>query len=335
MTRFYSFSDNSSHNRGMPVIYKIAEGMIDPGPCPRCGIDGREPSGDLKVVLPKQRGKAWPDAMACGGYPLLVVSERFVKAMQECGIRLELGGKITFTGPCPRGLSLDEAPQYFWVDGRRHFAGRMDFEASGYVDVRFCEECGYRSDNVAETHRRREGPPPLPYVFEYDASRGHDLFTTDLSPTAFFATDRVLECARKHRLINLRFTPVEAGDASWSKGIDYLGKRWPPYHPLRRSEGRTLEEWVALLRKPKKRYEAKCAILDLGPEAAPAVPTLISMLEDEDLGLRRTAARLLKGLGKMGVPLGPKGQAAAREFEEWFQQTLGRPATPAEEEHNS
>lgn len=65
------------------------------------------------------------------------------------------------------------------------------------------------------------------------------------------------------------------------------------------------------------------------------MPTLISMLEDEDLGLRRTAASLLNGLGKMGVPLGPKGEAAAREYEVWFQQTLGRPATRPDGEHNS
>ena len=60
----------------------------------------------------------------------------------------------------------------------------MDFEASGYVGVRFCGACGARDEGIGATSRRRSAMPP-PTVFDYDESLGLDLFTTDLSPAAF------------------------------------------------------------------------------------------------------------------------------------------------------
>ena len=135
---------------------------------------------------------------------------RFVDAMREDGVRLELGGTVEILEPAPVRLSLDDAPRYVWIDGRQHLAGRMDFEASGYVDVRFCEACGTRSDDVGATFDHQHATPP-PTVFDYDDSLGLDLFTTDLSLLAFFCTDRVLRCASRNKLANIRFSRIEEG----------------------------------------------------------------------------------------------------------------------------
>ena len=97
----------------------------------------------------------------------------------------------------------------------------MDFDASGFVDVRFCPECGTRTDDISATGTRRQSAP-YPYAFRLGTWNGDHLFTTDLSPCAFFCTERVLECARKHRLTNFRFTAAEDGPQPGSKGIDYL-----------------------------------------------------------------------------------------------------------------
>jgi hypothetical protein len=324
--QFYSIDDNTAHQQGMPEIYRIVEGMVTDGRCGTCGVLKRHPSGDLRVQFGKTRADTWTDIIACGDYPCFVVSERFVDAMRACGVRLERGGKVGFVEPVLNGLSLDDAPQYYWIDGKRHFAATMDFEASGYVDVRFCPECGTRSDNISATHQRQHSSPPSGDVFDYDASSGHDLFTTDLSPTAFFCTNAVIECARRHRLTNLRFIPVEAGTATWSDGIDYLGKTWPPpRHPLRCSEGRTVQEWVSLLRNPKLRWEARCAVLDLRDEAFRAIPLLTNMLDDPDVRVRSEAALLLSQFRKRGAMLESKADAAATEHEKQFQSTLGRP----------
>ena len=87
----------------------------------------------------------------------------------------------------------------------------MDFDASGYVDVRFCAACGTRSDDIGATFDRQHADPPPATVFEHDDSLGFDLFTTDLSPMAFFCTDRVLRCASRNRLTNIEFCRVEEG----------------------------------------------------------------------------------------------------------------------------
>ena len=124
---------------------------------------------------------------------------------------MELGGAVEILEPVENRLSLEFAPPYFWVDGERHRAARMDFEASGHVGVAFCEDCGGRHNDVIATFDRQHAAPPPPVVFDYDANSGLELFTTDLSPYAFFCTERVFRCVRENRLHNVAFIRVEDG----------------------------------------------------------------------------------------------------------------------------
>ena len=210
--QFFEITDDTSYRRGMPVIYEIMEGIPDFGPCPVCGRSMRNPTGDLLVTLADDRARIWPDLIACGDYPCFVASRRFIDAMRESAIRIEKGGKVDFVEPIVNGLSLDDSPGYFWLDGRRgHQGGKMDFDASGYVDVRFCSVCGYRTDDISLTYDRRSADPPPPTVFEYDEGAGHGIFTTDLSPCAFFCTVCVLETVKKYKLTNIAFYPCDEG----------------------------------------------------------------------------------------------------------------------------
>jgi hypothetical protein len=219
MMKFYDISHNTAFNLGMPEIEEIVEGLSDYGSCPTCGGSRLYPAGDIRVRLGKTRAKMWPDAIACGEYPCFVISEHFARAIRECRIQLELGGKVEFVNPIASGLPIDDAPTYYWIDGKQHFGGRMDFETSGYVDVQFCEECGNRTDNISLTYDRQHTNPPPPIVFDYDYDSGLDLFTTDLSPTAFFCTDRLLNCAKQHKLTNLSFCAVE--DGAFAEPVKY------------------------------------------------------------------------------------------------------------------
>lgn len=211
MTQFYDISHNTAYKRGMPEIRDIVAGLIDRGPCPTCGVGRRSPKGDLQVQLAKTNARTWPDLLACGEYPCFVISDRFAAAMDNCGLQLRIGGRVVFVGPNESGLSLDHAPKYFWVDGTQSQAGKMDFEASGYVDMRFCPDCGVASYDISRTYDRQHSDPPPGQLFEYDNSSGLDLFTTDLAPTLFFCTSQVYDCARRHRLINIAFRPTEQG----------------------------------------------------------------------------------------------------------------------------
>jgi hypothetical protein len=212
MMQFYKIRHNTAYKRGMPEIYEILSGLREHGRCPECGVSRREPVGDLIVQMGKTKARMWPDVIACGDYPCCVISNRFVSAMRESGIGFILGGTVSFADPLRNGLSLAVSPGYVWVDGARSRAGKMDFEASGFVDVKFCPVCGTRSDDISRTHRRQHDTNPPPgQVFTYDESLGLDLFTTDISPTYFFCTQRVFDCAKKYRLTNISFCRVEEG----------------------------------------------------------------------------------------------------------------------------
>ena len=218
MTRFFGIRDNTFGSRGMPWMQELQ--VICPGPqCRTCeNIRWWYPSGDLVARMENKPARSWPDVMG-NGRVLFIASERFVDAMGACGVRVEAGGSVEIEEPLHNGLSLDDAPKYFWIDGARHRAARMDYEASGYVGVSFCEGCGRVQYDVGATYDRQHEDPPPPEVFDYDASSGHDIFTTDQWPRKLFCTDRVLRCAKRHKLTNIRFKPVENG--MYGKPIRY------------------------------------------------------------------------------------------------------------------
>ena len=188
----------------MPWIARFTEGVVHLDKCAACGAPDYFPRGDMRALL-EPIGTQWPDLIGDGHLVgLFVSSGRFVEALRSCGLRVELGGRVEFDEPGPDRLALAEAPDYYWVDGERHLAARMDFEASGFGGVWYCLECRARRYNVRATKVTQ-------YNFEYDATSGLDLFTTDMSPWAFFCTERVLECAREHKPTNVAITRVEDG----------------------------------------------------------------------------------------------------------------------------
>ena len=205
MKGFYRIKHRTFHTRGMPWIGRFTEGVVNLDKCAACGAPNYFPRGDMRARLWEENGTQWPDLIGTGSVAgVFVASGRFVEALRTCGVRVELGGRVEFDEPGPKRLPLAEAPDYHWVDGERHLAARMDLEASGFVGVRYCSECGARSGDVRATKVTQ-------YTFDYDAASGLDLFTTDMSPRAFFCTERVLECAREHRLTNVAITRVEDG----------------------------------------------------------------------------------------------------------------------------
>ena len=205
MSRFFSIEDRSFDARGMPWIGKFTQGVVRREQCRTCTVPRYFPQGDMRARLWEDKGTQWPDLIGTGSLTgLFVSSGRFVEALRSCGVRVELGGRVEFDEPGPKRLPLVEAPEYHWVDGERHLAAKMDFEASGFVGVEYCPECGARGYDVRATKITQ-------YIFDYDATSGLDLFTTDMSRQTFFCTERVFECVRAHKPTNVRITRVEDG----------------------------------------------------------------------------------------------------------------------------
>jgi hypothetical protein len=279
----------------------------------------------VTVELDVYRGTKWPDALG-GADLLLTLSARVVEAWDKDGLTpLAIGGRVHITGELPTSLEDVSPPDYYWIDGSRMIAAELDLAASGIVVESHCSACGRYEQDVSATYKRHE-LGSAPWIFVDNAVKHTDLFTTSFSPLLFFCSSNVLEFARRHRFTNFRFTPVEAGAASWSRGVDYLGKKWPVHHPLRPSEGKTLQEWLSDLAVPKKQYKARVAILDLREDAASAVPELVRLAQSStDRSIRGEATILIAGLRKYGVDVGPAGNEIADQFDIDFAKTLGRP----------
>lgn len=221
MLPFYTVRHNSFQNHGLPWIDLIRKGLQSDGLCPKCKGTRDRPAGELQVSLEQKKAKHWPDVLGCGAYPLLILSSRVLEAWRTEAVGVFPTSRVTFYSPLPRGLEDSEPPAYYWLDGGNMLGARMDFDASGFVDVRFCLTCGRRTDNIPATYERQHSRKS-PYAFVPETWTGQNLFTTDISPTAFFCTERVVECARKHQFTNFRFVPVEEDAAAGSPGVAYM-----------------------------------------------------------------------------------------------------------------
>ena len=222
MLRFFSVSDNSLYTSLFPWIDKIIEGLTDGHKCSKCGSIVRYPHDDIIVSLEPSKGTAWPDVLGCGSFPLFIVSENVIEAWRREGIGEYPLHRVSISRPLPEQLQTTKTPAYFWIDGKKLKGAAIEFESSGFVDVRFCEVCGTRTDDIISTYKRQHSEI-WPYVFRQGSWNGDNLFTTDLSPTAFFCTEALVKCATKYRHTNFRFIPTEQGAAAHSKGVRYLG----------------------------------------------------------------------------------------------------------------
>jgi hypothetical protein len=221
MTAFFSVGHNSNYNRGFPWISEIVEGLHRGWHCDQCGVDEYYTEGDLRVRLESKKGTMWPDVLGCGHHPLFIVSGRVLEDWRRDGIGSFPARRLEFAPPLPIRLQDIDCPTYFWIDGDKLLGAKLDFDASGIVDNRFCPGCGTRADDICKTYERQHSAV-WPFTFVPGTWNGANLFTTDLSSAAFFCTDKVVDCGRQHRHTNFRFIPVEEGHATSSKGLQYL-----------------------------------------------------------------------------------------------------------------
>ena len=222
MTSFFRVSHNSFENKKLPWVKTITTGLEAGSLCNACGAVARRPFGDMEAKLERNKADHWPDVLGSGSYPFFIVSDRVLEDWNSDGVsNVRIGGGLSLVRPLPDHLKNAEPPGYYWLDGMKMFGARMNFEASGFVDVRFCPVCGGRTDNIAATYQRQQSAV-CPYTFFDGSWSGSKIFTSDLSPTAFFCTQDLISCATRNRHTNFRFLPTERGNDASSLGIAYL-----------------------------------------------------------------------------------------------------------------
>lgn len=206
--RFFTVSDNTLRSTTSPLISSLGAGYGVIYSCNSCGRTLRGANGPIEAILDPQHGSRWLDAIGCG--PMLIVSERVIDAWQTDGLGELPYHPLNFLPPFPRKLRGTEPPNYYWIDGGGLRGALLDFDASGFAGVKFCPECSTRSDNIWATGEL-QASRPWPFVLRPGSWNGAHLFTTDLSHTAFFCTDALLNCAARHRLTNFKFIALEDG----------------------------------------------------------------------------------------------------------------------------
>ena len=222
--KFFSVTHNSFDTRGFPWVQTIVNGLQHFPPCSECGEDSHRPVGDLQVLLELNKASKWPDVLGCGHHPLLIVSGRVLEDWKRDGVGDFPHHRVEFIHPLPERLGDTQPPAYYWIDGANMAGAKLDFDASGFVGVQFCKTCGRRWDDIPKTYDKQHSAV-WPYTFVAGSWNGANLFTTDLSPAAFFCTNLLFECAARHQHTNFRFIPVEQGDATSSRGLDYLKRQ--------------------------------------------------------------------------------------------------------------
>ena len=218
---FLSVTHNSFSTRGYPWAERVLEGLTTGAACEVCGVKPLVAEGDISVTLEPRKGKEWPDVLGCGAYPFFIVSGRVIEVWGEDGVGAFPHHRVNVLPPLPETLRASPRPEYFWLDGARMLGASLDFEASGFVGVRFCPRCGNRTHDIGATYERQRSGT-WPYQFVPGTWGGAKVFTTDLSPTMFFCTEDVLHSAARHGLTNFRFLRAEDGHSPGSKGIKYL-----------------------------------------------------------------------------------------------------------------
>jgi hypothetical protein len=219
--QFFSVSNSSFDIRGFPWIDDIVEGFNLGPDCNTCGSEGLLRPGKIEVTLDRHKGTVWPDVLGCGAYPLFIVSGRVLQAWEaELSFAPETY-EVKVVGKLPKKLGSSRPPDYHYVNGKTLEGVKMDFAASGYVDIEICPECGTLSYNIGATDKK-QNRNKYPHVFLKDSWAGKDLFTPEHWPYVFFCTEKLLQCATKFKLTNFRFTPTEEGNSFESKGVRYL-----------------------------------------------------------------------------------------------------------------
>jgi hypothetical protein len=284
------FEINSAYVRGTPWISMYRPKVTNEYKCHQCGFRWAEPVGGLELIPDPGNGTFWPDLLGCGDVQEgILVSERVLKCWCRAEIPVAKAIPATVNQPYPRRLKRVSPPPYFLVIAKTGVL--LDAPV-----LKACKTCGQVDYGERKT--------PMVAAFRSESWNGLDLFAPTFPSGRIFCTAKVIKIARAERHTNFRFIPVDALHSravAW-KGIDYLGKCWPPksWYPNEPCAGKSAEELVDALFSGQERLEAVRAIQERKEAVVPALARAIRERRPQD---RLTIAGMLEDLERKGVSL--------------------------------
>lgn len=215
---FFLMRDNSIYTRG----FSYASGLYAPHiekQCPRCERRMFPLfQGEAEALI--EKGSQWSDIVGAGSArPPFMISQRVIDTLHEANVTGFEQHSVRITDIKSAKLRIISPPQYYYLNIDGHMD--IDLEASEVKVALLCPVC-FASEKRSQPERF------VPLAETWD---GSDVFILRNFPSGLiFCTRKVLELARQHSWTNFRFQPMNVlqHDAMSWKGIDYLGKKWPP-----------------------------------------------------------------------------------------------------------
>jgi hypothetical protein len=196
--RFYNFSDNSPYERQWVRAASIhATSHIVHWYCSECGRAANYPAGSFDVMV--EEGSAFPDFLACGAFPLLIVSERVLRDWEQAKFSSFRHFPVGIAEVSESQALKHLAPAYYRIE----ITGEcmVDFARSGASIKSVCSRCATIDLGV-------------PYIKKYrllDGSwDGSPLFRDHrFFPSVSFCSEEVKQFVDLNRYTNVRFEPME------------------------------------------------------------------------------------------------------------------------------
>jgi hypothetical protein len=188
-------------------------------------------------AMVEKKGSTWTDIIGNGSEPhFTIVSQRVLEIWEAEGVGTFPAFSITILPPYPKKMT-EPPPTYYRLDYKQMVGAELDFEASGYVDVKYCDACQNYSYDRKQSDRIRDFKI-TPYILKKGTWNGANIFRLKFPVGFMFCTEKVVDCAAKHKMTNFEFTPLEiAGSAVTFRGVDYMAKNW------RKKMAKQLEEF--------------------------------------------------------------------------------------------
>ena len=155
----------------------------------------------------------YPDILLCGGYPLLIVSERVRNDWVNWGITGFDSFPLEIRKIASTKLKMKESVQYYGIEvGAKCelYLAAMDVEISNV-----CVKCG-------RIRLSKDSWDIKKLVIKPESVGNFDIFVSEVFPAIIFVSEKVVKCACIHKHTNFSFIKAEESLNVFSETINYL-----------------------------------------------------------------------------------------------------------------
>jgi hypothetical protein len=170
------------------------------------------PHLSMNVLLKKNIGSVWPDLLSDNQYfEYVIFSDKVYQLLEQAGLSNIRGGIVNIVGEYWEPLTTENKPDYYWVNFDNLNKYEIDWDKSGYKDIKICSECRAKRFDISKTMDYMLANPANPLFLEQKLRENEILFTVEQRFTQIFFTNNFLQMIRENKLTNFRFQNMAHG----------------------------------------------------------------------------------------------------------------------------